>query len=75
MRVVIALCVSDEGYLRTAKAEGGNGRAGGGKRRRGGANGGDPSGTPTIYSASLDNTIRAYDPYDMATLSTLHEEQ
>ena len=26
-----------------------------------------------IYSASLDNTIRAYDPYDMATLSIMRE--
>ncbi|KAL1521836.1 hypothetical protein AB1Y20_021487 [Prymnesium parvum] len=27
-----------------------------------------------IYSASLDNTIRAWDPYDMAVLSILQEE-
>jgi len=26
-----------------------------------------------IYSASLDNTIRAWDPYDMATLQVMHE--
>ena len=73
---VIALCVSDEGSTsaqqrqKAAMAGQEAGAAAGG----GGGNGGDPSGTPTIYSASLDNTIRAYDPYDMATLSTLHEE-
>ena len=30
---------------------------------------------PVIYSAALDNTIRAWDPYDMATLSIMHETE
>jgi len=38
----------------------------------GGAVGGDEQ--PLIYSAALDNTIRVWDPYDMATLATMHEQ-
>ena len=36
---------------------------------------GAPGSAPVIYSAALDNTIRAWDPYDMATLSIMHETE
>ena len=38
--------------------------------------GGDPQddhGDSVLYSASLDNTIRSWDPYDMACVSTMEE--
>lgn len=80
---VVALCESDAGSDAARQRAAAGGFASGGSGAAGapaGAKGGDsepPSSSepPLIYSASLDNTIRAYDPYDMATLSILHEEQ
>ena len=79
---VIALCVSDAGSdaarQRAAAggfANGGSGAAAPAVSGGGEGEGGPSSEPPLIYSASLDNTIRAYDPYDMATLSILREEQ
>ena len=42
-----------------------------GAKQQASVSGGDPQ---VIYSASLDNTIRAWDPYDMAVLSVLTEQ-
>lgn len=75
---VVALCVSDAGRdaARQRAAQGGFANGGtAAAAATAGSGGGDSSEPPLIYSASLDNTIRAYDPYDMATLSIMHEEQ
>ena len=56
---VIAVAVTDGGGPGAARAGGGGG------------GGGDDA--TVVYSASLDNTVRAWDPYDMATLSVLRE--
>ena len=39
----------------------------------GSRNGGDDDDGVVLYSASLDNTIRSWDPYDMACVSTMEE--
>jgi hypothetical protein len=68
--------------------ESNGGRSGGGKedeeddvvalkRRRGGGAEGeeeeDKTGDAVLYSASLDNTIRSWDPYDMACVTKMEE--
>ena len=82
---VISICVNDPSSAaaqqRQQRAAAAStalpGREGAGVVAAGGdASGGGPSGeAPIIYSASLDNTIRAYDPYDMTTLTIMREEQ
>ena len=64
---VIALCVSDAAQAHARQRAAGTAATPD-------AGGGAAGEAPLIYSASLDNTIRAYDPYDMATLSIMREE-
>lgn len=72
---IICLGVSEASSARQRGVGGGDAAGALAATARGGGHAGSGSGdTSLIYSASLDNTIRAYDPYDMTTLSVLHEQ-